>query len=55
MPKVRIFFEPRDLWVGVYWTKRAAYGHNQAETDVYICLLPMLPIRVRFEHKTDPR
>lgn len=29
-----MFFEPRDLWVGVYWT------HGR----VYVCLLPTLPI-----------
>lgn len=37
----RIYFELRDIWVGVYW-KRGPVG----EWDIYICLLPCLPIRI---------
>lgn len=35
-----LLFEPRDLWIGVYWKKDCTHGH------VYICLIPMLPILV---------
>jgi hypothetical protein len=41
--RVRILFEPRDLWFGVYWT-RATYSRLL----VYVCLLPCLPIRLEF-------
>lgn len=42
--QVRWLFEPRDLWVGVYWDigSKAMYS----KLSVYICLLPMLPIRI---------
>lgn len=36
--KVQIFFEPRDLWLGLFWTRRPD------ELRVYVCLVPMLPI-----------
>lgn len=39
--RVRVQFEPRDLWIGVYWDKRVLL------LNVYVCLLPMLPIRVQ--------
>lgn len=42
--KARIKFEPRDLWVGVYWDRR----HHPPELDVYVCLVPCFPLHVRF-------
>lgn len=40
-----IQFEPRDIWVGLYWTKDI---DNPGWLFVYICLLPMLPIKLDF-------
>ncbi len=37
-------FEPRDLWVGAYW-KRYPAG-----LQVYICLLPALPVSLYWQH-----
>lgn len=42
---VRIEFKPQDLWVGVFWKK------NGPLLDVWICLVPMLPIHVRWFFK----
>jgi hypothetical protein len=36
---VKVFFEPRDLWVGVFL--KPAFGW-----DIYICPLPCLVIHV---------
>lgn len=49
--KWRLFFEPRDLWLGVYWTRDAAeYAFDGSpfryEWRVYLCLVPMLPLLV---------
>jgi hypothetical protein len=46
---VRIFFEPRDIWIGVYWnfmpkTKGAFISHR----DIYVCLIPCLPIQFMY-------
>lgn len=38
--KVRIQWEPRDLWVGFFWRKTAVALH------VYICIVPLIPIHV---------
>lgn len=40
---VRILFEPRDIWVGVYWKR------EHLLTWIYVCIIPMLPIRLTFE------
>lgn len=37
-----VLFEPRDLWVGVYWTKTVW------TFTVYICIIPMLPIKLNW-------
>lgn len=50
-------FEPRDLWVGVYWNfdsisrtiMTGFFGGNfHKYLAVYICILPMLPIKLEF-------
>jgi len=53
--KISIKFEPRDIWVGVYWKKT-----NDEVTlagwkwlKVYICLLPFFPIKVAFARKEE--
>jgi hypothetical protein len=45
-----LLWEPRDLWVGVYWTRcegmyEAGWGWSYA-LDVYVCVLPCIPLRV---------
>lgn len=38
--KVQIQWEPRDLWIGVFWRKTDLCLH------IYICLLPLVPIHI---------
>ncbi len=42
----RILFEPRDLWIGVFWDRRPA------ELRVYVCLIPTLPLLLTFPRDT---
>lgn len=34
-----IKFEPRDLWIGVYWNKPI-----ETQLNIYICIIPCVPI-----------
>ena len=44
--RVRPMFEPRDLWVGIYWTNTWDFPEGEWRAfDLYLCILPMLPIR----------
>lgn len=45
MPNVSLKFEPRDLWIGVYWN-RPYWG-----LEVYICIVPCLPIKLTWYYE----
>lgn len=54
--KVRLLFEPRDLWVGVYWDREdigSANGLFGCDWRVYICVVPMLPIRISWSERSE--
>ena len=48
---IEIKFELRDLWVGIYWNYNNDgyyFGKWQKQLDIYICLIPILPIHIEF-------
>jgi hypothetical protein len=49
MPEIKLKFEPRDVWVGVYWDKVRSIESAYTRLDVYVCIVPMLPVRLRWE------
>jgi hypothetical protein len=58
-------FEPRDIWIGVYWRRGFGGWHwdvfdrelkvSSVPWDVYICILPCLPLRLHWERVTYER
>jgi hypothetical protein len=44
---MKIKFEPRDIWVGVYWKTGFKPRHRRPmirQITLYVCIVPMLPI-----------
>ena len=39
-------FEPRDLWVGLFWDQVDIYA-NWTIYHIWICAVPLLPYRIR--------
>lgn len=42
--KPRIRFEPRDIWIGVYWKFSRWSREPQSDLYIYVCFVPMLPL-----------
>lgn len=40
-------FEPRDLWVGVFWDMQGRPGGLLRSFRLYVCLVPMIPLWLR--------
>lgn len=43
--RVRVAFEPRDLWVGVYWDRKVDGVH------VYVCAVPCIVVHFKPRRK----
>jgi hypothetical protein len=57
--RIRAFFEPRDIWVGVFWDRPVSYGDGGQplvrHLKIYVCLLPCLPILLHRTERVDAR
>lgn len=52
---VKLEFKPQDLWIGLYWKRtncEIEHGSEPFVTDVWICLVPCLPIHVTYWHRS---
>ena len=41
--RISLRFEPRDMWAGIYWNRQGGLAF-----DVFICIIPMFPIMIRW-------
>lgn len=54
--RLKLKFEPRDLWVGIYWKTfwvRESLTIHRKLFRLYICVVPLFPISVTFRIKTS--
>ena len=49
---VRVLFEPRDLWIGAY-IKEPYWEGGYKVQDIYICIIPTLPILISWRRRGD--
>lgn len=52
-PQIDLLWEPRDLWVGVYWKRGEQAVHYipgrvvlEDHLSIYVCLIPCFPIKL---------
>jgi uncharacterized membrane protein YjjP (DUF1212 family) len=52
---VRLLFEKRDAWFGVYWTRVRADDLNDGRSwhvlHVYVCVVPFVPLLLTYSRK----
>ena len=41
---LRLLWEPRDMWIGVFWNRVQAGGPADRFVFVYVCVIPCLPL-----------
>lgn len=44
--RAKFMFEPRDLWIGVYWDRRCLPLELKPVLVLYICFIPTLVLRL---------
>lgn len=47
--KIRLEWKPQDAWIGAFWKR------TPAKTDIWICLLPCVPIHIVLWRVECPR
>jgi hypothetical protein len=53
--EIKLIFEPRDLWIGLYWNKEKMPGGKPWVLTLYLCLIPMLPLRIKLTNMKRTR
>lgn len=48
---VRLEAKPADLWMGAFWSSTTGPTGRWAILDVWVCLVPMLPVHLFFNRK----
>ena len=49
---IKLKFEPRDLWIGIYWDFQKWAREPQSDLRIYICFIPMFPLYIHI-HSID--
>lgn len=52
-----IKFEPRDLWIGVYWERAGRITTLETDIEryrVYVCVVPCLPCIFVWQRRVKP-
>lgn len=49
--RIRLEFKLADMWVGLFWRRGWPMDGNGLQVDMWICLIPCLPIHVTWRRR----
>lgn len=55
---MKIKFEPRDIWIGLYWCKGSRVTSMEVDYQIYIffvCIVPCFPIIIQWNKNIKPQ
>ena len=47
--RVRVEFKPQDMWIGVYWEVDGSDDDFWRTIDIWVCIIPTLPIHISYQ------
>lgn len=51
--RLRLEWKVQDMWIGVSWQKLKAPGLRARSYDVWVCLLPCLPLHLSWQRVAE--
>lgn len=48
IPQTTVKFEKRDVWIGAYWNFSKSVESRYRRLIIYVCIIPMLPLRLEW-------
>jgi len=53
--QAQLQWEPRDVWVGLFWRTNHEIGMTWYTLHLYVCIIPLVPLHVTLLRRSNAR